>query len=79
MIRLFVNFYLLSFARHPFRTLRTLARAIVNGVEETRYARWFRDIFATRRKWRRLQSQTQAQAAPCDLAPPSRILQEAPA
>jgi radical SAM superfamily enzyme YgiQ (UPF0313 family) len=61
MIWLFVNFYLLSFIRHPVRTLRTLIRALISGVEETRYARWFRDISGTRRKWKRLQSQTHIQ------------------
>jgi anaerobic magnesium-protoporphyrin IX monomethyl ester cyclase len=53
MVRLYLNFYLISFARHPLRTLRTLARVFTSGVEETRYAKWFRDFFRTRRQWRR--------------------------
>ncbi len=53
MIRLFLNFYLLSFVRHPVATLRTLAKAAFSGVEETRYARWFRDQLSMRRRWKK--------------------------
>lgn len=52
MIWIFVNFYVLSFVRRPWITLRTLVRVLTSGVEETRYAKWFRDVFRTRRKWR---------------------------
>jgi hypothetical protein len=52
MIRLYVNFYGLSFVRRPWRALATVARVFLKGREETRYAKWFRDVFKTRRKWR---------------------------
>ncbi len=57
MIWMYVNFYVISFATRPFRFLRILAKAIVTGAEETRYAKWFVDRFATRRKWRRMAEQ----------------------
>jgi radical SAM superfamily enzyme YgiQ (UPF0313 family) len=53
MLWLFVNFYVLSFLRHPARTARTLLRAVFTGREDTRYAKWFCDMFRTRRRWRR--------------------------
>jgi len=51
---MFVNFYVISFVCRPGRTLRALARAVVGGTEETRYAKWFVDFFYTRRRWRKL-------------------------
>ena len=54
MVWLFVNFYVISFALRPWRVLRALARAVLTGREETRYAKWFVDLLFTRRRWRRL-------------------------
>ena len=54
MLWMFVNFYVISFACRPLRTLRALARAVFRGTEETRYAKWFVDFFYTRRRWRKL-------------------------
>ena len=54
MLSMFVNFYVLSFALRPWRVVRALARALVTGTEETRYAKWFVDVFYTRRRWRKL-------------------------
>jgi anaerobic magnesium-protoporphyrin IX monomethyl ester cyclase len=54
MLWMLVNFYVISFSCRPLRTARTLVKAIFTGIEETRYARWFIDIFYTRRHWRRL-------------------------
>jgi radical SAM superfamily enzyme YgiQ (UPF0313 family) len=54
MLWMFVNFYVISFTLRPWRVVRALLRAIVTGREETRYAKWFVDVFFTRRRWRRL-------------------------
>jgi radical SAM superfamily enzyme YgiQ (UPF0313 family) len=54
MLWMFVNFYVISFAVRPLRVLRTLARAVLTGTEETRYAKWFLDRFVIRRRWRKL-------------------------
>jgi hypothetical protein len=58
MIWMFVNFYVISFARRPFRVLKSLAVAVLNGAEETRYAKWFIDRIYTRRRWKRVARQT---------------------
>jgi radical SAM superfamily enzyme YgiQ (UPF0313 family) len=54
MVWMFVNFYVISFALRPLRVVRALAKAVFSGREETRYAKWFRDRFYTRRRWRKL-------------------------
>jgi radical SAM superfamily enzyme YgiQ (UPF0313 family) len=54
MLWMFVNFYVISFALRPWRVVRALARALLTGREETRYAKWFVDVLFTRRRWRRL-------------------------
>ena len=54
MVWMFVNFYVISFACRPLRTLRALTTAVFRGREETRYAKWVVDLFYTRRRWRRL-------------------------
>lgn len=51
---MFVNFYVLSFLLRPFRVVRSLWKAVTQGVEETRYAKWFVDQIRVRRRWRRL-------------------------
>ncbi len=53
MIRLYLNFYVISFLRRPVRALMNLVRVLVRRREDTRYAKWFRDVFETRRRWRR--------------------------
>lgn len=53
MLRLYLNFYLLSFMVRPWRVLGNVARAVFSGREDTRYARWVRDLLGTRRRWRR--------------------------
>ena len=57
MLWMFVNFYAISFALRPLRMLRSLARAVLTGTEDTRYAKWFVDRFVTRRRWRKLANQ----------------------
>lgn len=54
MLWIFVNFYIISFARRPFRTARILLKAVIMGTEETRFAKWLNDILFVRRKWRKL-------------------------
>ena len=54
MLWMFVNFYVISFACHPLRTIRALTKAAFTGIEETRYAKWFVDVFFTRPRWRKL-------------------------
>ena len=54
MVAMFVTFYVISFAVRPLRVLRALAKAVLTGTEETRYAKWFVDRFYTRRRWRKL-------------------------
>lgn len=58
MIWLYANFFLLSFALRPFRPLRVMLKAIFTGREDTRYAKWFVDRLRTRRRWRRIASET---------------------
>jgi radical SAM superfamily enzyme YgiQ (UPF0313 family) len=57
MLWMFVNFYVISFAVRPLRTLRTLVKAALTGTEDTRYAKWFVDRVFTRRRWRKLADQ----------------------
>ena len=54
MLWMFTNFYVISFALRPWRMIRTLLRAVFTGTEESRYAKWFVDIFYTRRRWRKI-------------------------
>ena len=54
MLWMFVNFYVISFTLRPWRVTRTLLRAIFTGTEDSRYAKWFVDIFYTRRRWRKI-------------------------
>ena len=60
MIRLYLNFYLLLAIRRPWTVAANVMRVFFSGREETRYAKWFRDIFKTRRRWR----QTATKRAP---------------
>jgi len=54
MIAMFINFYVISIAMHPFRTARILWNAVTKGQEETRLAKWVVDRLYTRRRWRKL-------------------------
>jgi radical SAM superfamily enzyme YgiQ (UPF0313 family) len=54
MLKMFTMFYIISFARRPFRTFRILAKAVVTGTEETRFAKWLNDVLFVRRKWRKM-------------------------
>lgn len=58
MVRMYVTFFLLSFLCRPLRPLRIIAKAILTGREESRYAKWIIDRLFTRRRWRRLASGT---------------------
>jgi len=60
MLWMFTNFYVISFLCRPARVARVLWKAIVEGAEETRYAKWFVDVFYTRRHWRKLRDRTSA-------------------
>lgn len=60
MVWMFVNFYAISFAVRPRRVLRTLAKAVLTGTEDTRYAKWFVDRFFVRRRWRKPAGRTAA-------------------
>ena len=64
MLWMFVNFYVISFALRPWRMIRTLLRAVFTGTEESRYAKWFVDIFYTRRRWRKIAGRGRAVARP---------------
>jgi anaerobic magnesium-protoporphyrin IX monomethyl ester cyclase len=54
MLWIFVNFYVISFVTRPFRVIRALSKAVFQGVEESRYAKWFVDRLFVRRKWRKM-------------------------
>jgi radical SAM superfamily enzyme YgiQ (UPF0313 family) len=64
MTWLFLNFYVLSMARHPIRTLGTMVRVLLTGREDTRYAKWFRARINTRLKWRRAVREQSHQQTP---------------
>jgi radical SAM superfamily enzyme YgiQ (UPF0313 family) len=55
---MFVNFYIISFVSRPLRVTRALSKALFQGVEEFRYAKWFLDRVYTRRHWRKLVKKT---------------------
>ena len=54
MLWMFVNFYVISFACRPVRTVLILIKAVMTGTEETRFAKWLNDILFVRRRWRTL-------------------------
>jgi len=53
MLWMFLNFYIISFVTHPFRTAKTIFNAVFFKKEGTRYAKWLVDYIYTKRKWRR--------------------------
>lgn len=54
MLWMFVNFYAISLLRRPWRLLPAL-KALLTGREETRFAKWVRDVVVVRSRWRRVQ------------------------
>ena len=63
MISMFLNFYFISVAMHPLRTIRITWNAVTKGQEETRYAKWLVDRLYVRRKWRQLHRDEASTAA----------------
>jgi radical SAM superfamily enzyme YgiQ (UPF0313 family) len=53
MVGMYASFFLLSFLCRPLRPLRIIAKAILTGREESRYAKWLVDRLYARRRWRR--------------------------
>ena len=51
MIKMFFNFYLISFAIRPWRLIQNFYNYFVHGIEKARYMRFFTEIFFLRRKW----------------------------
>lgn len=51
MLFFFFTFYGLSFLLRPWRPILALTKALLTGREETRYAKWFRDMVITRPQW----------------------------
>lgn len=56
MLWMFLNFYIISFVTHPFRTAKAVFDALFFKKESTRYAKWIVDYFYTKRKWRQATS-----------------------
>jgi radical SAM superfamily enzyme YgiQ (UPF0313 family) len=53
MVWMYVNFFAISFLCRPLRPLRIIAKALLTGHEESRYAKWLLDRLYARRRWRR--------------------------
>ncbi len=53
MMWMYVNFFAIAFVCRPLRPLRIIAKALLTGHEESRYAKWLLDRLFTRRRWRR--------------------------
>jgi radical SAM superfamily enzyme YgiQ (UPF0313 family) len=53
MVWMYVNFFAISFLRRPLRPFRIIAKALLTGHEESRYAKWLLDRLYARRRWRR--------------------------
>jgi len=54
MMWMFWNFYLISFAIRPLRVARILFKAMTQGSEETRYAKWLVNRLYTRKRRRKI-------------------------
>jgi len=52
MVWMYLNFYLLSIVCRPWRLIYNLWVFWVEGIERTRYMRFFNEIFYLRRKWK---------------------------
>lgn len=51
MLRMFLNFYVLSFLFRPWRVLKNFWDYFTKGVENTRYMRFFTEQFVLRSRW----------------------------
>lgn len=54
MLWMYVNFYLISFLRRPWRVIGNFIALLTQGVEKTRYMRLVSEVLFRRRKWKRL-------------------------
>jgi radical SAM superfamily enzyme YgiQ (UPF0313 family) len=52
MVWMFLNFYVLSLLRYPWRIFEPIM-GLLTGREETRFAKWFNDMLVIRRRWNR--------------------------
>lgn len=58
MVWFYLNFYVLSFLRRPWRVAKNFIEFFTkHGVENTRYMRLFAELFVKRRKWIKTQRQ----------------------
>lgn len=49
---MYINFYVISFIIRPWRLVRNFWDYYKNGIEATRYMRFFSEIFINRKKWK---------------------------
>ena len=56
MLWMYLSFFVISFLCRPLRPLRIIAKAVLTGREESRYAKWVVDRLYTRRRWRKIAS-----------------------
>jgi len=64
MIRLYINFYMLSLILRPWRVVRSLwIYLTTNGIQSTRYMRLFHEFLKGRRQWKKGLSKNDADAA----------------
>ena len=54
MLHIYLNFYILSFLRRPWRVIQHILLYLTKGVEVTRYMRLFGEFFNRRYKWKKL-------------------------
>lgn len=54
MLWLYINFYIISFLRRPWRVIGNFLTFFTRGIENTRYMRLVSEVLIRRRKWRRL-------------------------
>ncbi len=52
MLWMYLNFYVLSFLRRPYRVFGNFVKFFKDGVESTRYMRLFAELFVRRKYWR---------------------------
>lgn len=61
MLWMYINFYLISFLRRPWRVIENFMTLLTRGVENTRYMRLVSEVLFRRRRWRHLaESSTKA-------------------
>ena len=54
MLWMYINFYIISFLRRPWRVIENFLTFFTRGIENTRYMRLVSELLIRRRKWRRL-------------------------